>query len=186
MSVRYRKILLGLLLPLAVNAARGQIVYTADFTNILERSGINYYEPVEQWLHVTVPPRHAFMEYDLVLQNDRNDFEVRYDIHTHRRANEDIPATVLVSRLVSHIATNDEAYDVLVTLPTDSLLLEAFNADRGVCAYFRPKVEFSEKPFGALLSLFKAGHPSIDVIILYTDQSYDPLTMFRNIRYKEE
>jgi hypothetical protein len=93
---------------------------------------------------------------------------------------------VSVSRLVANIASNDEINDIRIRIPSDEQLSEAFNAHRGVIAYFTPKVEFSEKPYGALLSLFAIDKPAIDIVILYTDPTYDPLLSYRSIRYKED
>lgn len=169
-------------LPVAVT---GQIIYTAAFTRALEQAEIEYAEPVEQWLHVTLSPRHEFMEYDLVLQNDRNDFEVRYCIDNKHRTS-DIPPSIAVSRLLASIASNAETEAITVKIPTDDFLKQAFNAERGMIAYFTPKFEFSEKTYGALLSLYSADRSAIDIVLLYQDPLYDPLTMFRNIRFSEQ
>lgn len=170
---------------LLIHSASAQITYTAAFTHALEKAGIGYAEPGEQWLHVTLPPEHEFMEYDLVLQNDRNDLEFRYRIQSGRYAESDIPASVIVSSLVASIATNQDPLDIHIQIPTDHFLKEAFNADRGVIAYFTPKAEFSEKPYGAYLSLYANGRSGIDIVILYADETFDPLTMYRGVYFTE-
>ena len=182
--MRYFTALLSLLC-VTFGAVSGQVTYTKAFTHLLEKEGIEYAEPTEQWLHVTIPPEHEFMKYDLVLQNDRNDFEVRYDIHSSRSRNQSIPPSVAVSRLLATIASNDESHDILIRIPEDYFLREAFNADQGILAYFTPKAEFSEKTYGALLSLYVEGRQAIDVILLYTDPAYDPLTMYRSVRFAD-
>lgn len=180
-------LLQALFLSVVVSAfttsAAGQLVYTAEFTRALHRAGISYAQPAEQWLHVVLPPRHEFMVYDLVLQNDRNDFEVRYCI---RRTDSGIPPSVAVSRLAASISSNSEAHDIVVKIPPDEFLREAFNAERGVIVYFIPKKEFSEKPFGALLSLYSEGRHAIDVVLLYQDPKFDPLYTYRGVRFIEE
>lgn len=168
-----------------IQAASAQITYTVAFTQTLEKAGIGYAEPVEQWLHVTLPPEDEFMDYDLVLQNDRNDLEFRYRIQSGRYAESEIPPSVIVSSLVATIATNQEPTDIHIQIPTDSFLKAAFNADRGVIAYFTPKAEFSEKPYGAYLSLYAEGRTGIDVVILYSDETFDPLTMYRGVYFTE-
>ncbi|HLF65780.1 MAG TPA: hypothetical protein VI603_18610 [Saprospiraceae bacterium] len=174
-----------LCLGVMTDTALGQIVYTVAFTRDLKKAGLEYAEPTEQWLHVTIPPRHEFMDYDLVLQNDRNDFEVRYSIHQDRHADMPIPASVTVSRLIASIASNDEIHEIHVKIPPDEFLKEAFNADRGVIAYFTPKDGFSEKDFGALLSLYAEDRPAVDIILLYMDPAFDPLSMYRSMRYAD-
>ena len=181
MDICSRTILI-LLLCFGSVGAWTQIIYTASFTHALRQAGIEYAEPVEQWLHVTIPPDDEFMEYDLVLQNDRNDFEVRYHFADENSA---IPASIAVSRLVASIAVNDEAQNIVVRIPPEEFLKDAFNADRGVLVQFTPKETFSEKRHGAFLSLYADGRPSVNVVLLYMDQSFDPLTMYRSVRYRD-
>jgi hypothetical protein len=163
----------------------GQITHTASFTRLLTNAGIEYLEPLEQWLHVTLPPLHDYMTYDLVLENDRNDFEVRYFVHRGMGSDVEVPASVTVAGLVASIASNAPESEIRIQVPSDSLLREAFNADRGIIARFTPKADFSEKPFGALISLYQEGRPGIDIVVLYTDPEYDPMWMYRNVRYRE-
>ena len=166
-------------------AASAQIIHTASFTRALEAAGIGYAEPAEQWLHVTLPPEDGYMDYDLVLENDRNNFEVRYRIQHRAGPDKAVPASVEVARLVASIASNAPGSEIRILIPPDTMLREAFNADRGIIAYFTPKSDFSEKQFGALLSLYSSGRPGIDIVLLYYDAEYDPLRMFRSVRYRE-
>jgi len=168
--------------PVLVSA---QITYTAAFTKTLYEAGIEYAAPTEQWLHVVLPPEDDYMDYNLVLENDRNDFEVRYRIQQHTRPDQAIPASIEVARLVASIASNAPETEIRIQIPPDSLLQKAFNADRGIIAYFTPKFDFSEKPYGALISLDMLGGTGIDVILLYYDPAYDPLYTFRSVRFRE-
>lgn len=170
---------------ISMDALSAQIIYTSAFTKTLEKAGISYIEPLEQWLHVTIPPGHDYMEYDLVLQNDRNDFEVRYHVNSGRNTQKSAPPFVEVSRLVANIASNNELHDIRVTILPDNLLKDVFNADRGVIAYFTPKAEFSEKPFGALLSLYADERRGIEIVLLYSHPEFDPVTAYRSIYFSE-
>lgn len=164
--------------------ASGQIVYTAAFTHLLDHAGLEYFTNTEEWLHVTIPPEDVYMDYHLVLENDRNDFEVRYHISDSSNTKSVTPAAVEVARLVATIATNDENSIIRIQIPPDALLHTVFNADRGILAYFTPKADFSEKPHGAILSLYKDNRPDVFIVFLYYDPAYSPLTQFRNIRYR--
>jgi hypothetical protein len=183
MQLRYN--LLLVVLAFSWLAGICQVTYTTEFTKLLEKEGIEYAEPTEQWLHVTIPPEHEYMRYDLVLQNDRNDYEVRYDIRHVRGRVPLIPPSVEVSRLLASIASNEDAHEILVKIPEASFIREAFNADQGILAYFRPKSEFSEKPYGALLTLYAGERQAIDVVFLFADPDYDPLTMYRSVRFAD-
>lgn len=92
---------------------------------------------------------------------------------------------MIVSSLIATISTNQEPADIHIRIPTDRFLKEAYNADRGVIAYFTPKVEFSEKSYGAYLSLYADGRTGIDVVILYSDETFDPLTMYRGVYFTD-
>jgi hypothetical protein len=170
-------------LPLTLT---GQITYTAAFTQTLSEGGIEYAEEVEEWLHVTIPPEHEYMDYDLVLQNDINDFEVRYRIDPDTDNSALVPLSAEVARLTASIASNDENSEIRIVVPPDSLLQDAFAADRGVIAYFSPKLTYSEKPYGALLTLHAWGHPVVYIVVLYADPAYDPLEKYRNIRFRND
>ncbi len=162
-----------------------QIVYTRAFTQRLVEAGLEYDLPAEQWLHVIMPPDDSLMHYDLVLQNDRNDFELRFHIHSASDADLVVPASVALTRLVATIASNDENALIRIEIPPEDLLKTAFNADRGAIALFSPKKIFSEKQYGALISLYSVGRQSVDIVILYNDPAYDPLTAFRSLRYQD-
>lgn len=168
----------------AVASGYGQITYTAAFTRLLEKSGMEYAEPAEQWMHVTVPPVDGYMDYDLVVENDREDFEIRYCFHLEKRSKE-TPPSVEVARLVASIASNDPETEIRIQIPADSFLIQAFNADYGLIAHFIPKAEFSGKPIGVFISLYSENRPGIDIVLLYRDPAYDPLTMFRSIRFND-
>lgn len=163
-------------------AGYNQITYTAAFTRLLEKAGMEYAEPAEQWMHVTVPPIDDYMDYDLVLENDKGDFEVRYAFHREKPENR-TPPSVEVARLVASIATNDPETEIRIQIPADTFLRQVFNADFGLIAHFIPKEDFSMKPYGALISLYAEGRSGIDVVLLYRDPDYNPLEMYRSIRF---
>jgi hypothetical protein len=178
-------VLIGILSAIGITSLVGQIIYTASFTRLLHDAGIEYAAPAESWLHVTIPPEDDYMDYDLVVENDRNDFEVRYRIHRQSAQSKQTPASVEVARLVASIASNEPETEIRITIPPDGLLKEAFNADRGVIGYFTPKPDFSEKTFGALVSLYQSSESAIDIVLLYNDPEFDPLGMYRSIRFRE-
>lgn len=175
-----------LLMVWVSNALPAQIVHTARVTLLSRAAGLEYQEPVEQWLHVVYPPEHEYMRYDLALQNDRNDYEVRLRIRLPGTPEFTIPEPVEITRLLATIAINEPLHDIRIQIPPPDFLSEAFNAEQGLVAYFRPKPGFSEKPFGALISLFAEQRGAVDVVILYRDEAYDALSMFRNLRFRKE
>lgn len=164
---------------------QSQITYTKQFTHKLQKAGIEYAEPVEQWLHVILPPEDGLMDYDLVLQDDRNTIEYRYRISLPSDSRAQLPPSVAVTALIANLATNAEEAEILIQIPPDSLLQAAFLADAGIVARFIPRQEFSAKEHGALISMISEEGAVVDVVILYTDPEFDPLMAFRSVRFRE-
>ena len=167
---------------LGLPGSQAQIIYTAGFTRLLQEAEISYAMPVENYLHVIMPPEDGFMAYALVLENDRGDFEVRYRFHDARESV--VPAAVTVAGLIASIASNDPETEIRIQVPADTMLHTAFNAEKGLISYFTPKQEFSGKPYGAMINLSRSGRPAVDIVILYTDPAFNPELMFRTIRYR--
>ena len=183
------KVLLYMCLIGTANCVFGQtapneIVYTASFTKKIEKAHIDIYEPVESWLHVYPLDKDEYMHYDLVLQNDRNDFEVRYRIRPEKGRWKNVPQNMEVQRIITSIATNDPDANIRILKPEPSFFMETFNASDGIIAYFVPKLTYSEKRYGALISLEDPGNAAIDVIILYNDDGYDAYQSFRHLRFQ--
>ena len=161
------------------------ITYTASFTKTIERLGIEIYEPVEEWLHVHPLDKDDFMKYDLVLQNDVNDFEARYRIRPFRGKWKRIPQQIEVNRLASSIASNDPPSDIYMSFPDSLYAREIYNAQSCHIARFVPKRSFSEKPYGAILSIKSDDGTAVDIIILTYDPDYNPYSDLRHIRFRE-
>lgn len=143
---------------------------------------MEYLESVEQWLHVVPDDRDQFMKYDLVLENDRNDFEVRYRIRRGRHSR--LPLHVEVPRLASSIASNQDGSEIHMTFPDSTFLMTHFNARSGIFADFAPKAAFSEKPYGTLVCLGNDEDACVDIVILRYNPDYNALDAFRNIRFR--
>jgi hypothetical protein len=179
-AMNVKGVLISIVFAGMIVPALGQVVYTAHFTKKLRQAGVEYAAPTEQWLHVVNPPQDEYMDYDLVLVNDRNDLEIRYRIG---EVPEMAPPSVEVTRLVATLASNADINDIVVKIPPPGFLKEAFNAEAGVIVYFTPKAEFSQKPYGALLSLYLQDRPGMNVVLLYIDPSFDPLNSYRSLRF---
>lgn len=162
----------------------GQIIYTASFTRKIEKAGIEIYKPVEQWLHVYPLERDSFMSYDLVLQNDVNDFEVRYRIRPDVPRWRNIPNEIEFKRLTSHLATNDPEADIRISIQDTSFARENFNASTCYFAQFIPKQGFTEKPYATLVTLRSDDDVAVDIILLHYQPDYDPEGSFRNLRFQ--
>ena len=173
-----------LCLSVAISGLKAQqITYTAAFTQKIEKLGIEMYEPVESLLHVYPLEEDDFMAYDLVLQNDINDFEVRFRIRPENGKWQRTPENVEVLRLLTSVATNDLEADIRRIIPEDGFFVEAYNATGGFMAKFVPKETYSEKQYGTLVSIYREGVGAIDIVLLYHDAHYSAYNSFRGIRF---
>ena len=182
-SVQIYQALAFTVLTLFALPCGAQITFTKSFTKKLDRASLEYYETVEEWLHVTPLESDAYMQYDLVLQNDRNDFEVRYRVRRLNKYWNRIPQQVEIGRLLASIAANGEESEIQMEFPASQYLREHFNADQGLFAHFTPKRSFSEKPYGTLISLYAEDKAIVDVVLLYNDPDYNARDQFRSLRF---
>ena len=189
--MRYRAYLVGITLiafswiACAGHITAQELVYTRAFTDALEAQGLDYYEPVETWLHVTKHREDHFMDYTVILENDINDYEVRYRLRGRASAAEAFPPKIEIVRLISSISVNDEEADIRIRIPEQDFAHEHFNAEAVAFGDFTPKRSFSEKPYGTYISLYSSRYGSVDVILLYYDGEMDPLASYRNLRFRE-
>ena len=174
------------LLIAGTGALRGQeIVYTMSFTEALQAQNLEYYEPVEQWLHVAGERHDQFMTYDLILENDRNDLEIRFRLRPAAES-ELLPPNVEITRLLASISTNSEVSEIHMSIANPEYAKSEFNAESVIFASFTPKPEFSRRPLGSLVSIASGEYGAVDVIILHYDETYSVEDSFRNIRFKEK
>lgn len=163
--------------------AQVEIVHTRSFTKKLQRASLEYLETVEQWLHVVPLQRDDFMHYDLVLEDDRGEFEMRFRIRRINKQWRQVPQNVEIGRLAASISSNLDDAEIRMEFPDEDFLRSHFNADQGLFAHFQPKTSFSNKPYGTLVSLFAEDKAVVDVILLYRNETYVPVDHFRNVRF---
>ena len=162
-----------------------QIIYTDHFTEKLLASHLDYYKPLEQWYHVTPKTKDAFLKYDLVLINEAEDLEVRYILKPYEQDALDLFPHVDNSRIIHHIASNDPENDITAIILTKGQAIKRYNANWGVVHYFTPKISFSTKPYGALISIFSEGKATANAILLYEDEKFDVLSGFHQLRFRD-
>lgn len=162
-----------------------QIVFTQHFTDQLQAAHLDYYRPIEEWYHVTPKQRDRFLKYDVVLVRDDQEVEIRYLIEPYADRELDQFPHIEMTRLLSHIATNNDEISIRAVMIQHEQAKERFAADWGMCQYFVPKRSFSKMPFGTLVSLYAKGKSTVHAIILYRDIEFDPFDHFHQIRFRE-
>lgn len=147
--------------------AQEAITYTKSFTTKLQRNGIDFFQPVERWLHVANIKKDDYMKYDLVLQ-DEADLEVRVRIIEDSKLFSKHPH-IEVMRMMATMATNDQDADILISQMDPEMVSEVYSADWGLFADFVPKIGFSTYPKGRVLCLYKEGRALVNYIILHDE-----------------
>lgn len=148
------------------------LIYTRSFTQKLLHFNIDFFQPIERWLHITPTTEDAYMNYDAVF-HDEAELEVRVKFIDVKKAASYHPHIEL-TRLMADIATNDQNEDILIHQMNREWVNETYNADWGVFVDFAPKLSYSQYPKGRVLCLYKEERALIHYIILYGDEELDP------------
>ncbi len=159
-----------------VSAVYGQVddpmIYTRSFTNKLRQHRIDFYQPVERWLHIADTQEDEYMEYDAVL-HDEAELEIRIRLIPDEKAYSRAPH-IEVMRTIAHISTNDPEADIRVSQINHRWVVENYNADWALYADFKPKEAFSAYPKGRILCIYREGRALIQYIILHDEEELDP------------
>jgi hypothetical protein len=145
-----------------------QIQYTQHFTRELKKCQASFVAPVEGWYKIKMLRNEPGLKYDLALQSEEKDFELRYDLQPGYRAN--VPhITCLTS--ASTLAINDDRADIRVNIFTPEQAREYFQADWAAWADFIPKPSITEKYYGRLVTLFREGDGLMQVVMFFNQHS---------------
>lgn len=148
-----------------------QMIYTQSFTNKLNHLQIDFFQPVERWMHISQMKQDEFMEYDAVF-HDEHGLEVRIQFIEETKKYGQHPHIEL-ARLVADISSNSQEHNILISQMTPEWVSQTYQADWGLFVDFVPKRSFSNYPNGRILCLYKEGRAIINYIVLYGDQELD-------------
>lgn len=156
--------------------AQNNVVYTKSFTRKLAYHQIDFFQPVERWIHITNIKSDGYMNYDAVLR-DEEGLEIRLNIQEANKTHSQHPHIELM-RIISTISTNNQEAQIKISQMNQDWVKERYQADWGLFADFIPKVEYSEYPKGRLLCLFKEGQAMVNYIVLHDEEELDPYFEF--------
>lgn len=152
----------------SVTSSQEELIYTKSFTQKVAYHSIDFYQPVEQWFHVTNKYSDNYMDYDLVL-NDRKNIEVRVRIIESSKVFAKHPH-IEVMRMIATMATNDENTSIKISQMNPEWVAEQYGADWGLFADFVPKRDFDTHSKGRVLCIYKEGRALVNYIVLYEDE----------------
>lgn len=151
-----------------------QIIYTRSFTEKIQKIGLNFYEPTENWLHLQPTTEDAYFKYDLILFSEDGNLDIRFILQDV----EDDP-TILqfphieFTRTIVNLSTNKQEEDIMISQLPDSLVHSYFNADWALMADMIPKKEITNKKFGRIYGLFKENRGFAVLIIFSNEPNID-------------
>ena len=164
---------------------QAQIKLSEDFVQILDQAGIEWMEPVEARYKQVPVRKKAFQAYDYAIRSRKERIEIRYIIRPYEPGapSADVPH-VEASRLVMHLATNDEDYLIAGREVAPELLSGFFNADWGMQYFFHPKAGFADWNHCEVLALHKDGQGTAFVLFLFDEPSRELGNRFYALRFK--
>lgn len=168
-----------------VNAQAQKIDISDPFALKLELMQLDFLQPLDSDYKDVMVVRNDLQKYDFAIRSKKEKLELRYIIELAPPNNPmyAVPS-VQFSRMLTHLATNDE--EALITVHSLSTAdLEIFNADWGKVAYFQPKIGFSDKPNCKLLSLYREGKGMVHVLFLFDKPSEAVDNRFYTLRFRD-
>ena len=173
------KTILTLILFISIcmeSEAQDDMIYNKSITKTLAYHQIDFFQPVERWIHITNIRSDEYMDYDAVLR-DEEGLEIRLNIQEANKMLVDHPHIELM-RIISTISTNDPENDIVIQQMNQEWVKERYEADWGLFADFTPKYNYSDYPKGRMLCLFKEGQAMVNYIVLHDEEELDPYFEF--------
>lgn len=151
--------------------SQDEIVYTKDFTDILEGYKLRIHPPSAQWLHPLPYLEDDYGKYDMVFVSEDDSVEMKF-IFKHKREAQTILSFphLECSRLITQFATNNQKAYINIRELSAYDLKNKYNADWGMHVNFVPKQEITTKKKGKMILLFKEDHSLITSIIFYNNR----------------
>jgi len=93
--------------------AQNNVVYTKSFTRKLAYHQIDFFQPVERWIHITNIKSDDYMNYDAVLRDEKG-LEIRLNIQEANKTHSQHPHIELM-RIISTISTNNQEAQIKIS-----------------------------------------------------------------------
>lgn len=170
-----------LLFALSLNA---QVKVSDSFKQILDTFHVEFLSPVEGKYKALKPEKNDLFTADFRIRSRKEKIEILYYFEPDT-ANFQLFPQVSTTRMVLHLATNNQ--DALISsldLP-EKQLKEGFNADWGKVSIFRPKESFSYYEYCKLLTLYKVDRGIMYILFLFDEPSLQLDQRFQAIIFQD-
>jgi hypothetical protein len=165
------------LISVSLQFAQAQkIDFPADFRQILNQTGVEFFEPLDACYKDFQPPVNEFQNCQFAIRSRREDMEIRYLVIPW---NENNPATtaphVITFRTLTTLASNADEAVISAIQPEKEVLQKDFNADWGMIYFFQPKAGISDLPNCRMVALHKEGKGTVFVFYHFKDAENEAL-----------
>jgi hypothetical protein len=157
---------LSFIITICSHSAFTQIQYTQHFTNELKRCRADFIAPVEGWYKIKLLKNEPGPRYDLALQSEEKDFELRFSLQPEYRVQ---APHITCLTTASTLAINDDHADIHVNVFTADQALEFFHADWAAYADFVPKPSLTQKYYGRLVTLFRQDDGLMQIVMFFNE-----------------
>ena len=176
-------ILIALLL--ATTAISQKIEYPPDFLQLLKKTNLEFFEPLDAGYRDYQPLENEFQNVQFAIHSNKEGLEIRYAIVPWDEQN---PSTInphiRTFAALTNVATNADEAVISAIQPTKEMLLKDFNADWGMTYFFTPKKHFTNKQHCRMLALCKEGRGTVFVFYLFDDTGNEALdTRYLALRF---
>lgn len=150
-----------------------QVPLPETFASSLDAMQIDWLEPVEMSYKPSRQANNSYQPCHFGMWSGREKMEIRYLLAPIDSTEVAVPH-VAASRILWHLASNDEENYIAMHSISDRQLKEDFNADWGKVWFFKPKGAFSNRDHCKMLALYREGRGMAYTFFLF-DQA--PITL---------
>jgi len=172
---------------LSSNIVAQKIQLTRSFDKKMERMDLVYNFVDQSYLHVSYPDRDEFRKYDLVLEDDQSEIEIKIIIIQNAKL---MFPNVKAASTISTMASNqDERDEIRIQVLDSAQSSEGYGADFVSIADYLPKRALTGKEYGRSIAIYKEGLGMVITNIFYNQhenlESFNKIISFRNTKIKE-
>ncbi len=184
---KYIPIISLLLSFLSSDIIAQKIQLTRSFDKKMEQMNLVYHFIDQSYLHVSYPDRDAFRKYDLVLEDDQSNIEIKVIIIQNPKL---MFPNVKAASTISTMASNqDERDEITVQVLAQEESFNRYGADFVSIADYLPKRGITGKEYGRSISIYKEGLGMVITNIFYNQlenlESYNKIISFQSSKIKE-
>ncbi len=165
------KIGLTCLISFFLSIGFAQIDMDPVFKQYCDNMGLELFMPVEDSSRDVAIVENDYLNYHFAIRSRKEKMEIRYYLEPERADNKlaGLPH-VSLSRLLMHLASNDDDAHVVVHPMEEEELTYDFGADWGQSCYFPPKRGFTEYySHCQMLALYKEGRGMVYILLLFNE-----------------